>query len=73
MVAAATPICPGAPGPEDGEVRPRPRWRETTDAGTGFSHEPFDKDDPTGFSRPWSARANGVFGDPPPSFQEIIA
>jgi hypothetical protein len=34
-----------------------------TDAGTGFMHEAFDKDDPAKFSRPWFAWANGLFGE----------
>lgn len=33
------------------------------DAGTGFMHESFDKDDPAKFSRPWFAWANGLFGE----------
>lgn len=33
-----------------------------SDGGTGFMHEAFDKDDPTQFSRPWFAWANGLFG-----------
>lgn len=33
-----------------------------SDAGTGFMHEAFDKDDPKQFSRPWFAWANGLFG-----------
>lgn len=32
------------------------------DGGTGFMHEAFDKDDPSKFSRPWFAWANGLFG-----------
>lgn len=34
-----------------------------TDAGTGFTHEAFDKDDPSKFSRPWFAWANSLFGE----------
>lgn len=34
----------------------------TSDGGTGFMHEAFDMDDPTQFSRPWFAWANGLFG-----------
>lgn len=33
-----------------------------SDGGTGFMHEAFDKDDPSKFSRPWFAWANGLFG-----------
>ncbi|MGK6323206.1 glycoside hydrolase family 125 protein [Sphingomonas sp. DT-51] len=38
-------------------------WLKRTHAGTGFIHESFDQDDPTRFSRPWFAWANGLFGD----------
>ena len=34
-----------------------------TDAGTGFMHEAFHKDDPSKFSRPWFAWANTLFGE----------
>lgn len=32
-----------------------------TDAGTGFMHESFDKDDPATFTRPWFSWANAMF------------
>ena len=48
---------------DDAEIRQCLRWLKTTDAGTGFIHESFDKDDPKRFSRPWFAWANGLFGD----------
>jgi len=32
-----------------------------TDAGTGFMHESFNKDDPTDFTRTWFAWANSLF------------
>jgi meiotically up-regulated gene 157 (Mug157) protein len=48
---------------DDAEIRQCLRWLKTTDAGTGFMHESFDKDDPKQFSRPWFAWANGLFGD----------
>lgn len=38
------------------------RWLKATHAGTGFIHEAFHKDDPTNFTRPWFAWANGLFG-----------
>lgn len=34
-----------------------------TDAGTGFMHEAFDKDNPADFTRPWFAWANSFFGE----------
>jgi len=35
----------------------------TTTAGTNFMHEAFLKDDPTKYTRPWFAWANGLFGE----------
>lgn len=34
-----------------------------TDAGTGFMHESFHKDDATNYSRPWFAWQNTLFGE----------
>ncbi|WP_203308600.1 glycoside hydrolase family 125 protein [Sphingomonas beigongshangi] len=34
-----------------------------SDAGTGFIHETFDRDDPAKFTRDWFAWANGLFGE----------
>ena len=34
-----------------------------TDAGTGFMHESFQKDDPQVFTRAWFAWANTLFGE----------
>ena len=34
-----------------------------TDAGTGFMHESFHKDDPTNFTRAWFAWQNTLFGE----------
>jgi meiotically up-regulated gene 157 (Mug157) protein len=48
---------------DDAEIRQCLKWLKTTDAGTGFIHESFNKDDPARFSRPWFAWANGLFGD----------
>lgn len=35
----------------------------TTDAGTGFMHESFHKDDPKNFTRAWFAWQNTLFGE----------
>mgnify|MGYP002515842456 FL=1 len=35
----------------------------STDAGTGFMHESFHKDDPTNFTREWFAWQNTLFGE----------
>ena len=34
-----------------------------TDAGMGFIHESFNKDDATNFTRPWFAWQNTLFGE----------
>ena len=39
------------------------RMLKNTDAGTGFMHEAFDKDDPKKFTRSWFAWANTMFGE----------
>ncbi len=36
---------------------------ENTDAGTGFMHEGFHKDDPEKFTRPWFAWSNSLFSE----------
>jgi hypothetical protein len=35
----------------------------TTDAGTGFMHESFHKDNAEKFTRPWFAWQNTLFGE----------
>jgi len=47
----------------DAEIRECLDWLGRTHAGTGFMHEAFDKDDPSHFTRPWFAWANGLFGE----------
>jgi meiotically up-regulated gene 157 (Mug157) protein len=36
---------------------------QRTEAGTGFMHESFDKDNPAKFTRSWFAWANTMFGE----------
>ncbi len=50
-------------GADDATVRGCLRAIRDTDAGTGFIHEAFDRDDPAKFTRPWFAWANGLFGE----------
>ena len=47
----------------DDEVAAMLRTLKSTDAGTGFMHEAFDKDDPTDYTRAWFAWANTLFGE----------
>jgi uncharacterized protein len=39
------------------------RWLKKSNAGTGFMHESFHKDDPAKFTRAWFAWANTLFGE----------
>lgn len=48
---------------DDAEIATALTQLTRTDAGTGFMHEAFDKDDPMLFSRPWFAWANTLFGE----------
>lgn len=48
---------------DDAEIIQCLRWLKTTDAGTGFMHESFDKDDPKHYTRAWFAWANTLFGE----------
>jgi meiotically up-regulated gene 157 (Mug157) protein len=48
---------------DDDEIRRCLTWLKNTDAGTGFMHESFHKDDPRHFTRPWFAWANTLFGE----------
>ena len=47
----------------DAEIRAAIEMLKTTDAGTGFMHETFNKNDPSKFSRAWFAWANTLFGE----------
>lgn len=39
------------------------RWLKASNAGTGFMHESFNKNDPRKFTRAWFAWANTLFGE----------
>jgi len=48
---------------DDAEISMCMRMLMNSDAGTGFMHESFDKDDPTHFTRAWFAWQNSLFGE----------
>ncbi|MEZ5073125.1 MAG: glycoside hydrolase family 125 protein [Bacteroidales bacterium] len=48
---------------DDEEIAWCIRTLRDTDAGTGFMHESFHKDDPSNFTRSWFAWANTLFGE----------
>ncbi|MFB6342753.1 glycoside hydrolase family 125 protein [Saccharicrinis sp. FJH62] len=48
---------------DDKEIETCVKILRDTDAGTGFMHETFHKDDPENFSRSWFAWANTLFGE----------
>jgi hypothetical protein len=48
---------------DDDEIRHCMHLLLSTDAGTGFMHESFHKDDATHFTRPWFAWQNTLFGE----------
>jgi len=48
---------------DDQEIRDCMRMLLTTDAGTGFMHESFNKDDATNYTRAWFAWQNTLFGE----------
>lgn len=48
---------------EDTEIADCIRMLISTDAGTGFIHESFNKDDAADFTRPWFAWQNTLFGE----------
>ena len=47
----------------DQEIKDCLRMLMNTDAGTGFMHESFHKDDPKNFTRAWFAWQNTLFGE----------
>ncbi len=48
---------------DDQEIKACIEMLMKTDAGTGFMHESFHKDDPNNFTRPWFAWQNTLFGE----------
>ena len=48
---------------DDDEIKACIETLLRTDAGTGFMHESFHKDDPSNFTRSWFAWANTLFGE----------
>jgi len=48
---------------DDEEIKWCIKMLMNTDAGTGFMHESFHKDDPTNFTREWFAWQNTLFGE----------
>ena len=48
---------------DDEEIKSCIKMLMDTDAGTGFMHESFHKDDPTNFTRKWFAWQNTLFGE----------
>jgi len=48
---------------DDNEIRECIRMLLATDAGTGFMHESFNKDNASNYTRPWFAWQNTLFGE----------
>ena len=48
---------------DDAEIKTCIEQLMSTDAGTGFMHESFDKDNPAKFTRDWFAWQNTLFGE----------
>ena len=48
---------------DDAEIKECMEMIMKTDAGTGFIHESFHKDDPKNYTRPWFAWQNTLFGE----------
>ena len=48
---------------DDQEIKSCIKMLMDTDAGTGFMHESFHKDDPKNFTRAWFAWQNTLFGE----------
>jgi meiotically up-regulated gene 157 (Mug157) protein len=53
----------GLTSDSDEEIRNCLKWLINSQAGTGFMHESFNKDNPKKFTRSWFAWVNNLFGD----------
>lgn len=56
-------IVQGLTSTSDAEIKGCLTMLQNTQAGTGFMHEAFNKDDPQQFTRKWFAWANTIFGE----------
>ncbi|HEY6955740.1 MAG TPA: glycoside hydrolase family 125 protein, partial [Flavisolibacter sp.] len=56
-------IIRGLTSSNDAEIKQCLATLVKSNAGTGFMHESFHKDDPTNFTRKWFAWANTIFGE----------
>jgi meiotically up-regulated gene 157 (Mug157) protein len=56
-------IIRGLTSVDDAEIKKCVNILKNSNAGTGFMHESFHKDDAKKFSRPWFAWANTLFGE----------
>jgi meiotically up-regulated gene 157 (Mug157) protein len=56
-------IVQGLTSTDDAEIKQCLVTLQKTQAGTGFMHEAFNKDNPNQFTRPWFAWANTIFGE----------
>jgi meiotically up-regulated gene 157 (Mug157) protein len=63
MIWPLSIIIRGLTSTDDIEIKRCVTTLIRTNAGTGFMHESFHKDDPTKFTRKWFAWANTIFGE----------
>jgi uncharacterized protein len=63
MIWPLSIIIRGLTSSNDAEIRDCIRTLVKSNAGTGFMHESFHKDDPSKFTRKWFAWANTIFGE----------
>ena len=63
MIWPLSIIIRGLTSTNDAEIKQCVTTLIKTNAGTGFMHESFHKDDATKFTRKWFAWANTIFGE----------